>query len=46
MALSNRAVDARLIVSSVTHEGGKWSCDLVEQGLNLRAIVNSTTGQL
>ena len=46
MALSNRVVDANLVVSSVTDEGGKWSWDLVEQGLNLRAIVNIATGQL
>jgi hypothetical protein len=41
--LGNGAVDAGLIVGSVTDEGREWNCDLIEQGLNLRAIA---AGQL
>ena len=40
MVLGDGVVDARLIVGSVTDERREWSRDLVEQGLNLRAIVD------
>jgi hypothetical protein len=35
MALDDSIVDAGLIIGSVADEGGKRSCDLVEQGANL-----------
>jgi hypothetical protein len=40
MVLADGAVDTRLIVGAITGEGRKWTGDLVEQGLNLRAIIN------
>jgi hypothetical protein len=46
MVLADGAVDTRLIVGSITGEGRKWTCDLVEQGLNLRAIINIAGRQL
>jgi hypothetical protein len=42
MALANGAVDASLIIGSITDEGGEWVCDLVEQGLDRRAIIDIT----
>src|SRR5215217_1534707 len=46
MVLDNDAVDTCLIVGSITDEGGEWNWDLVEQGPDLRAIINITTCQL
>ena len=46
MVLADGAVDTRLIVGSITGEGREWTCDLVEQGLNLRAIIDIAGGQL
>jgi hypothetical protein len=46
MTLGNGTVDASLIVGSITDEGGEWNWDLVEQGPDLRAIINITTRQL
>ena len=43
--LGDDVVDARLIVGSVTDERREWSRDLVEQGLNLRAIIDVARGQ-
>jgi hypothetical protein len=37
MALGDSAVDASLIVGSITDEGGDWTCDLVEQRIDLGA---------
>jgi hypothetical protein len=44
--LADGAVDTRLIVGSITGEGRKWTGDLVEQRLNLRAIIKLFGGQL
>src|SRR4051812_3124316 len=44
--LGDSALDASLIVSSISDEGGEWSWDLVEQGLDLGAIIDIATGQL
>ena len=46
MALGDGAVDTRLIVGAITGEGRKWTWDLVEQGLNLRAIIDIAGRQL
>jgi len=46
VVLTEDAVDTRLIVGSITGEGRKWTCNLVEQGLNLRAIINIAGRQL
>jgi hypothetical protein len=35
MALNDSVVDTRLIVGSITGEGSKWACDLIEQGPSL-----------
>jgi hypothetical protein len=40
MAFSDAVVDASLIVGSITGEGGEWTGDLVEQGFNLRAVID------
>ena len=40
MALGDSAVDASLIVGAITGEGGEWTCDLIEQGPDLRAIID------
>jgi hypothetical protein len=37
--LGNGVVDARLIVGTIADEGSEWSCDLIGQGPNLRAII-------
>jgi hypothetical protein len=42
MAQGDSAIDAGLVVGSITGEGGKRSWDLVEQGLYLRAIIDLT----
>lgn len=41
MTLGDSAVDASLIVGSISDEGGEWNWDLVEQRLDLRAIIDS-----
>jgi len=46
IALGDSVVDASLIVGSVANEGGKRSRDLVEQGLDLRSIIDIAGGQL
>ena len=46
MVLADGAVDTRLIVGSITGEGGKWACDLVEQWLDLGAIIDIAGRQL
>ena len=46
MALGDGVIDARLVIGSVANEGGKWAGDLVEQGLDLRAIINIAGRQL
>ena len=40
MALANDAVDASLIVSSITGEGSEWTGDVTEQRRDLRAIID------
>ena len=40
------AVDAGLIVGSVADDGGEWPLDLVEQGIDLRAIIDIAGRQL
>jgi hypothetical protein len=42
MLLGDGAVNVRLIVRSITDEGSEWVCDLSEQGLDLRAIIDIT----
>jgi hypothetical protein len=34
MALGDSAIDAGLIVGSITDEGGEWALHLVKQGLD------------
>ena len=46
MLLGDSAVSVRLIVGSIADEGGEWTGDLVEQRLDLRAIVNIAAGQV
>src|SRR3954467_10013371 len=46
MALANGAVDTSLIVGSIACQRGKRTCDLVEQGPNLRAIIDIMGRQL
>ena len=46
MVLANGAVDTSLIVGSITDEGGEWSCNLVEQGLDLGVIIDIAGRQL
>ena len=46
MVLADSAVDTRLIVGTITGEGGKWTGDLVKQRLDLRAIVDIMGRQL
>jgi len=46
MLLGDSAVNVRLIVRSIADEGGEWTGDLVEQRLDLRAIVNIAAGQV
>jgi hypothetical protein len=46
MVLANGAVDASLIVGSIPDEGGEWNCSLLEQGANLRAIIDIARGRL
>jgi hypothetical protein len=46
MARGDSAVDAGLILGSIADERGEWSCDLVEQEPNLRAIIDIAAGQL
>jgi hypothetical protein len=45
MALSNAGVHAFLVVSAIARERGYWTCHLVEQGANLRAVVSLSPGQ-
>jgi hypothetical protein len=35
-----------LIVGTIAGEGGEWLCDLVEQRLDLRTIIDIAAGQL
>jgi len=46
MAFADGIVDTRLIVGSITGERREWAGDLVEQRIDLRAIINITAGQL
>jgi hypothetical protein len=46
MALADGAVDTRLIVGTITGEGGEWNCDLIGQRFDLRAIVDIVGRQL
>ena len=46
MVLDNATVDASLIIGSIANQGGEWTWDLVEQRLDLRAIIDVTGGQL
>src|SRR5918995_5476476 len=46
MMLSNSVIDVGLIIGSIADERGEWTCDLVEQRLNLRAILAIAGGQL
>jgi hypothetical protein len=46
MPRGDSVVHTLLIVSSITGEGGEWSCDLVKQGPNLRAIIDIAGRQL
>jgi hypothetical protein len=46
MAFGDLAVDASLIVGSIADERREWSCDLIEQHLDLRAIINIVARQL
>jgi hypothetical protein len=46
MVLGDSVVDASLIVGSISDEGGEWSCNLVEQGLDLGAIIDIARSQL
>jgi hypothetical protein len=46
IALSDGAVDASLIIGSISDEGGEWAYDLVEQRLDLRAIIDIMGRQL
>src|SRR4051812_22938294 len=46
MKFSDGVVDASLIVGSIAGHRGKRSCDLVEQGPNLRAIIDIMGRQL
>jgi hypothetical protein len=45
MAFGDSIVDAGLIIGSMADERGEWTWDLVEQGLNLRAIIDIARGQ-
>src|SRR4029079_83789 len=42
IALGDGVVDASLIIGSIPDEGSEWVCDLSEQGLDLRAIIDIT----
>jgi hypothetical protein len=44
--LANGAVDVSLNLGSIPDERGKWICDLVEQGPDLRAIFDIMGRQL
>jgi Ni,Fe-hydrogenase III small subunit len=44
MALGDSVVDAGLVVGSVTNQRREWTGDLVEQGPNLRAIIDIAAG--
>jgi hypothetical protein len=46
MTLGDGIVDVLLIVGSIANKRGEWSCDLVEQGPNLRAIIDIMGRQL
>ena len=46
MTLGDGTVDAGLIVGSIADERGEWSCDLIEQGLDLLAIIDIVGRQL
>src|SRR3954467_5391485 len=46
MALADAGVDAVLIVRPVACDGGHCACDLVEQGANLRAVIDIVGRQL
>ncbi len=46
MQFSGGAVDASLLVGSITSEGGKWACDLVEQEFDLGDIFGIMGRQL
>jgi hypothetical protein len=46
MVIVDGAVDASLIVGSIADEAGEWAWDLIEQGLDLRAIIDIAVCQL
>ena len=46
MSLGDRAVDTGLIVGSIAGERGKRTGKLIEQGLDLRAVIDVTGRQL
>jgi hypothetical protein len=46
MAPGGGAVNASLIGGFIADERGKWTCDLVEQRLSLRAVINIAADQL
>jgi hypothetical protein len=46
MTRSDGGVDTRLIVGSIADEGSKWTWDLLEQGPDLRAIIDIMGRQL
>ena len=46
MTLGDGAMDALLIVGSLTGECGEWTWDLVEQGPDLRTIIDVAGRQL
>jgi hypothetical protein len=46
MMLSDSVIDVGLIIGSIADERGEWTCDLVEQQCNLRAILAIAGGQL
>lgn len=46
MVLADGALATRLIVGSITGEGGKWVSDMVAQWLDLGAIIDTAGRQL
>jgi hypothetical protein len=46
MALGDGAGDTSLIVGAIAGERGEWTGDLIEQGPNLRAIIDLIGSQL
>jgi hypothetical protein len=46
LVLGDSGVDAGLIVGSIADEGSKWTWNLLEQGPDLRPIIDIAAGQL